>query len=58
LAVVTLDSLLPELFSEHAVLRQKILDGVLLSAVDPAGEDHEQQLPWMQLGLYVPPDAK
>jgi hypothetical protein len=37
LAVVAQESPPPELFSEHTVLRQEILGGVLLSAVYPVG---------------------
>ena len=31
---------------------------VLLPAIDPAGEDEEQQVPWLKLGFHVPPDAR
>ncbi|MBM3789818.1 MAG: hypothetical protein FJW35_05645 [Acidobacteria bacterium] len=31
------------------ILRKEIFDGLLLSAIDPAGEDQEQQLPWLKL---------
>ena len=34
------------------------LTGLLLPAIDPAGEDEEQQVPWLKLGLYVPPDTR
>jgi hypothetical protein len=47
LVVAEQDSLLPELLSEHAILGQDIFEGVLLSAIDPAGQDQEQQLPWL-----------
>ena len=33
-------------------------NGVLLPAIDPAGQDQEQQLPWLKLCLHVPPDAR
>jgi len=33
-------------------------DGVLLRAIDPAGEDEEQQVPWLKLRFHVPPDAR
>jgi hypothetical protein len=39
------DSLLSELLPEDSILSQEVLDGVLLSAVDPAAEDQEQQMP-------------
>jgi hypothetical protein len=35
------DPFRPEPFSQYPVLPSKILDGLLLSAVDPAGEDQE-----------------
>jgi hypothetical protein len=52
------DSFLSELLSEDPILRKEIFDGLLLSAIDPAGEDQEQQMPWLKLGLHVPPDAR
>jgi hypothetical protein len=58
LVVVEQDSFLSELLSEDSILCQEVLDGVLLTAVDPAGEDQEQQMPWLKLGLHVPPDAR
>ena len=47
-----------EYFHPTPILRQEILDGVLLPANDPAGQDQEQQLPWLQLCLHFPPDAQ
>ena len=58
LVVVEQDSVLPELLSENPILRQEVLDGVLLSAIDPAGQDQEQQLPRLKQCLHVPPDAR
>ena len=58
LLVAEQNSVLPELLSEDPILRQEVLDGVLFSAIDPAGEDQEQELPWLQLCLHVPPDAR
>jgi hypothetical protein len=29
-----------------------------LVAIDPAGEDQEQQVPWLKLRFHVPPDAR
>jgi hypothetical protein len=43
LVVVEQDSVLSELLSENSILRQEVLNGVLLSAVDPAGQDQEQR---------------
>ncbi len=37
--------------------KRQVLDSVPLSAIDPAGEDYKQQLPWLRLRLHVPPDA-
>jgi hypothetical protein len=48
---------LAELLSEHAILRSRMLDHVLLSMVDPAGQDQEQQLPGLQKGIHVFPNA-
>ena len=58
LVVVKQDSVLSELLSENPILLYEVLDGVLLSAIDPAGEDQEQELPWLKLRLHVPPDAR
>ena len=58
LVVAEQDSVLPELLSENPILRQEILDGVLLSAIDPAGQDQKQQLPRLKQCLHVPPDAR
>ena len=58
LVIVEEDSFFAELLSEHPILRKQVLDGVLLPAVDPAGKNQEQQLPWLQQGLHVPPNAR
>jgi hypothetical protein len=55
LVVVEQDSALSELLSQNSILGQEVLDGVLLSAVDPGGEDQEQQMPWLKLSPHVPP---
>ena len=57
LVVVEQNPLLPELLPEYPILRAKVGNCILLLTVDPAGENDEQQLPRMQLGLHVPPDA-
>jgi hypothetical protein len=57
LVVVEQDSLLSELFFEDSILGQEVLDSVLLRVIDPAGKDQKQQMPWLKLGLHVPPDA-
>jgi hypothetical protein len=57
LVVVEQDLFLSKLLSEDPILRQEILDDILLSAIDPAGQDQEKQLPWLKLALHVPPDA-
>jgi len=57
LVVVEQDSFLSELLSGNSILREEVLDSVLLSAVEPAGEDRAQQMPWLKLELHVPPDA-
>ena len=37
--VIIEDAFFPELLSEHAILDAKIFDDVLLSLIDPAGQD-------------------
>jgi hypothetical protein len=39
------------------ILSEEEVDGVLLVAIDPAGEDQEQQLPRLQDRLHISPDA-
>ena len=46
-----------ELLSEHTILGPKVLDHVLLLAIDPAGQDQDQELPRLQKGLHNDPDA-
>ena len=57
LVVVKEDSLLPEFLSENPVLCQQVLDGVLLSAIDPVREDQEQQLPRLQSRSHLDSNA-
>ena len=57
LAVVKEDSPLPELLSEHAILSSKVLDSVLLSMIDPAGQNQEQKLPELEKGFHISPNA-
>jgi len=58
LAVVEENSFLSDLLTEYPILSEEVLDGVLLPAIDPAGEDEEQQVPWLKLRFHVPPDAR
>ena len=58
LVVAEQDSVLPELLSEYAIFCQELLDGLLLSAIGPAGKDQEQELPWLQLCLHIPPNVR
>jgi hypothetical protein len=58
LAVVEEYSFLSELLPEYPILSEEVLDGVLLPAIDPAGEDEDQQVPWLKLRFHVPPDAR
>ena len=51
-------SFLPELLPEYAILSEEEVDGVLLVAIDPAGEDQEQQVPWLKLRFHIPLDAR
>ena len=46
-----------ELLSENPVFCQKVIDSLLLSTIDPTGEDQEQELPWLQKGFHVSPNA-
>jgi hypothetical protein len=46
-------ALLPELFLEHAVLLDEVVDGLGLVAVDPAGESREEELESEEIG-HVP----
>jgi hypothetical protein len=34
-----------------------VLDDLLLAKIDPAGQDQEQQLPGLQTGFYISPNA-
>jgi len=45
-----------ELVAENPVLCQKVVDGILLFAIDPTGQDQQEQVPWLRVGLHVPPD--
>ncbi len=45
LIVVEQNPTLAELFSQHLILSQQILDRVLLVSIDPAGQNQEQQQP-------------
>jgi hypothetical protein len=58
LAVVEEYSFLSKLLPEYLILSDEVLEGVLLPAIDPAGEDEEQQVPWLKLRFHVPPDAR
>jgi hypothetical protein len=58
LVVVEEYSFLSELLPEYPILSEEVLDGVLLPAIDPAGEDEDQQVPWLKLRFHVPPDAR
>jgi len=48
LVVVKEESPLPELLSEDAIFGKEVVDSLLLSAIDPAREDQEQELPWLK----------
>ena len=48
LVIVQQDSLLAELFLEHLILGSQILDHFLLLAIDPAGENHQVELPGLE----------
>ena len=51
------DTFLAELVSEHVILGSKVLDYFLLSMIDPAGQDQEQQMPGLQKELHVSRNA-
>ena len=46
LVVVEQDSFLSKLIPEYLILSDEVLEGVLLPAIDPAGEDEQQQVPF------------
>ena len=48
LVVIEQDSTLAEVFSQHLILSQQILDRVLLVSVDPTGQDEQQELPGLE----------
>ena len=45
LVIIQENATLAELFSQHLILSQQILDRVLLMSVDPTGQDEKQELP-------------
>jgi hypothetical protein len=53
--IVEENSFLSELLFEQPIFGAKVIDGVLISTIDPAGEDQKQQLPWLQEVLHAPP---
>jgi len=57
LIIVEQDAFFAELLSEHAILGSKALDDVLLSMIDPAGQDQKQQLPGLQKRFQISPHA-
>jgi hypothetical protein len=56
--IVKKDLLLPDLLSADPILRYEVLNSVLLSAIDPARQDQEQELPRLKLRSHVPPDVR
>jgi len=48
LVIVQQDSPLAELLLQNLFLGAKVLDDRLLAPVDPAGKNHDQQLPGLQ----------
>ena len=53
LVVVEQDPLLAKLLSENPILCQKVVDRILMSTTDPAGEDQKEQLPRLQDCLHI-----
>ena len=47
-------SLLVQLLPEDAVLLHEVLDDLLLVAVDPSSDDHEQQPHGLRIGCHTP----
>jgi hypothetical protein len=45
LVITEQDPFLAKLLIEHPILSSQILDYILLVAIDPTGEDHQEQLP-------------
>jgi hypothetical protein len=58
LVVVEEYSFPSKLLPEYLILSEEVLGGVLLPAIDPAGEDEKQQVAWLKLRFHVPPDAR
>jgi hypothetical protein len=48
---------LTEFFSEHFIFGLQIINNILLFAVDPPGQDEEEQLPRLQNEVHISPDA-
>jgi len=57
LIIAEQDAFLAELLFEYLVLSPQVLDNILLTAVDPTRDDEEQQVPGLQDGFHVSPDA-
>jgi hypothetical protein len=57
LVVVEQDALFAEILSKDPIFSQKVIDGLLLSTIDPPGEDQEQELPRLQKGFHISPNA-
>jgi hypothetical protein len=52
LIIVEPDAFLAKLLSEHAIIRSKVLDHILLLMVDPVDRDQEQRLPGLWKGIH------
>ncbi len=46
--IIQENATLAELFSQHLILSQQILDRFLLVSVDPTGQDEKQELPGLE----------
>ena len=57
LAIVEQNGFLAELLSEHTIFGPKVLDHVLLLAIDPAGQDQDQQFQGCRRDFIYSPDA-
>jgi hypothetical protein len=57
LVIVKQNPFLAKFFSEHFIFGLQIINSILLFAVDPTGEDEEEQLPRLQYKTHRSPDA-
>jgi len=57
LVVAEQDAFLAQLFFEHLVFGSQVFDYLLLLLIDPASEDHQQELPRLEDERHGQSDA-